>query len=359
MPIKLALICLSLAACGRTAGPAEQGAAETRVAAPDARATAGETTAPDLPATTPTRTPGTYTNPVFDRDFPDPDVLFVSGVYYAYATNSGSTNIQAARSEDLVHWEMIGEALPQLPDWAVQDFGWAWAPEVTTDAGGEVYLMYYTARFAIKQGGTQCIGLATSASPEGPFAPQEDEPFICQTGEGGSIDAASFVDEDGARYLLWKNDGNSGGGATWIYIQETSADGLTLQGEPARLLTADQPWEGGLVEGPSLWKQGEKYYLLYSANTFNSPDYAVGYAVADHPLGPYQKAPGPLLETVLPAGIVGPGGQDIVLDREGETWLLFHGWTPEGYRSLNLAKLDWEGEALQVTGLSREPQPGP
>jgi beta-xylosidase len=350
-------LALLLAACNGTAGQPGQEPPASPSAAATPQATAGAVPAPDL--ATPSLPPGTYTNPVLDRDFPDPDVLPVGGNYYAYATNSGAANIQAARSPDLVHWEMVGEALPQLPDWAVQDFGWVWAPEVTAGAGGEEYLMYFTARFAIGQGGVQCIGLATSDSPAGPFQPLGEEPFICQTGEGGSIDAASFVDEGGARYLLWKNDGNSRGGQTWIYLQEVSADGRTLQGEPTRLVTADRPWEGGLVEGPTLWRQDGKYYLFYSANTFNSPDYAVGYAVAEDPRGPYEKAPEPLLKTVLPAGIVGPGGQDIVLDAEGETWLLFHGWTPEGYRSLNLAKLDWEGAVPRVAGLSRAPQPGP
>jgi arabinan endo-1,5-alpha-L-arabinosidase len=67
----------------------------------------------------------TFSNPVLDRDFPDPDVLNVDGTYYAFATNSGSSNIQAAESTDLVHWTMLPDALPQLPAWAVQDFGWA------------------------------------------------------------------------------------------------------------------------------------------------------------------------------------------------------------------------------------------
>jgi beta-xylosidase len=296
---------------------------------------------------------------VFDQDFPDPDVLDINGEYYAYSTNSGSINIQVAKSGDLVHWELLGEALPDLPDWAVQDFGWAWAPEVTVNASTHQYLMYYTARFAVGAGGTQCIGLATSDSSKGPFRPEGKQPLVCQTGEGGSIDAASFRDEDGAGYLLWKNDGNSRGGQTWIYIQPLSLDGLALAGEPVQLITADQPWEGGIVEGPALWKQAGRYYLFYSANRFNDPDYAVGYAVANNPLGPYQKAKGPLLKTDLKSGIVGPGGQDIVLSSNGETWILFHDFTPEGYRSLNLARLEWEDNVLKVVGLGREPQPAP
>jgi beta-xylosidase len=52
-----------------------------------------------------------YSNPVFDRDFPDPDVLVLDGVYYAYATNTRGFNIQVARSHDLVSWELLGAHL--------------------------------------------------------------------------------------------------------------------------------------------------------------------------------------------------------------------------------------------------------
>lgn len=160
-------------------------------------------------------------------------------MYYAFSTNSGETNIQVIRSPDLVPWEVLGDALPKLPAWAVQDFSWAWAPDVSKVGGRNV--IYFTVRFAIQKGGTQCIGVATSDRPQGPYAPYGDKPLICQVSEGGSIDPASFVEEDGSRYLLWKHDGNSGRGQTFI--------------------------------------------LFYSANDYASPRYAVGLATSDALLG--------------------------------------------------------------------------
>jgi len=89
----------------------------------------------------------TYTNPILDCDFPDPAVIKAGdGYYYAYATQSLRegrwVNIQVARSPDLIHWEHLGEALPEKPAWAqhTQDF---WAPYVLYD--GARYLMYYSA----------------------------------------------------------------------------------------------------------------------------------------------------------------------------------------------------------------------
>jgi beta-xylosidase len=121
------------------------------------------------------------------------------------------------------------------------------------------------------------------------------------------------------------------------------------------LLSVDQVWEGLLVEAPTLWLQDGKYYLFYSANAFNDRRYAVGYAVADSILGPYVKAEGPFLATDLAAGLVGPGGQDIVIGPRGDSWMLFHGWAPDAYRRLYLAPLTWES-GVPVLGLrGRDP----
>lgn len=307
------------------------------------------------PTTTPS--PDLFRNPVLDRDFPDPDVLLVDDVYYAYATNSDGVNIQAARSEDLIDWEYLGEVLPELPEWAVQEFGWAWAPDVSLI--NETYVMYFTARFAVDEGGSQCIGVATSDSPEGPFEPQGNEPVICQLNFGGSIDPQIFTLPNEVYYVLWKSDANCCGGQTWIYIQQLSSDGLTLEGEPTRLITADKVWEGILVEAPTLWRHDDQYFLFYSANIYTSPDYAIGYAVSDNLFGPYVKPTSkPFLETRIRDGIVSPGGQDIVTDADGDTWLVYHTWSGGGYRPMNLIALNWE-DGEPVVSPSREPQAVP
>lgn len=289
-------------------------------------------------------------NPVLDRDFADLDTIKVGSTYYAYATNAASMNILAATSADLRSWTFLGNVLPRAPRWASQSFGYNWAPEVSQF--GDTYVMYFAARLPLGSGGIQCIALAISDRPEGPFTPTDrsnKEPFICQQAEGGSIDPAVSRDDDGQAYLLWKNDGNSQDGQTWIYIQRLAADGMSLQGQPVRLITASGRWEGAVVEAPTLWKHEGKYYLFYSANDYQARDYGVGYAVADHVEGPYVKAAlNPILKTSIPAGVVGPGGQDIVLGPDGQTYLLFHAWRPQGYRGLDLAPLVWENGAPAV-----------
>jgi beta-xylosidase len=220
--------------------------------------------------------------------------------------------------------------------------------------------MYFTARDAASD--KQCIGAATSDKPEGPFQFAGDKPLICQLDQGGSIDPTAFMDEDGSRYVLWKNDGNCCGMKTNIYIQKVSADGLTLEGEPTALIHNDQSWEGQVVEAPTLWKHAGKYYLFYSANNYAGVDYAIGYAVADKISGPYAKpSKQPLFASDMKQGAaLGPGGQDVVLDKDGETWLVYHSWDPTAtYRRMMIDELVWQGDTPVVKGPDKGPQPKP
>ncbi len=43
------------------------------------------------------------------------------------------------------------------------------------------------------------------------------------------------------------------------------------------------------MEGPTVVKLDDLYYLFYSANHFKNIDYAVGYATSTSPYGPWKK----------------------------------------------------------------------
>jgi beta-xylosidase len=191
-------------------------------------------------------------------------------VYYAYATQSGTTQVQTIRSPDLAHWEWVGEALPRLPSWAA--FGYLWGPSVLARPTG--YVLYYATRQAATQ--RQCISLAVSLLPQGPFVDTSDRPFICQLERGGSIDPSPFVDADGAVWLTWKSEGTLAGEPTRVWAQRLSADGRALQGQPSELVHTDQPWELPLVEGPSLSRVGGRYVLAYAGNRWETSGYAIG-----------------------------------------------------------------------------------
>jgi beta-xylosidase len=302
--------------------------------------------------------PPTFQNPVYAQDSPDPQAIEADGVWFLFHTNSRGLNVPVLTSPDLVSWKEAGDALPRLPDWA--DGGKTWAPEAIRLAPDR-FALYYTV--AARKQGRQCVSVAVASAPGGPYTDVSRGPLLCQVAEGGSIDASPFRDTDGRLYLLWKNDGNAVGADTWIYVQPLAADGLSLTGQPVRLLKQTEPWEGKLVEGPFFWRHEGRLFLFFAANAYDSADYAEGYAVCDSPLGPCRKAPeNPILTSKGKAS--GPGHAGMVL-KDGQTWLLYHAWTPgaEGSvlpgRQLWLDRVTWEGGKPRVHGPTGTPQQRP
>ncbi|WP_313662470.1 family 43 glycosylhydrolase [Cellulosimicrobium cellulans] len=298
-------------------------------------------------------------SPVVDANFPDPDILLVDGVYHAYATNHQGQNVQHRTSTDLVTWSAPTDVAPDLGAWVSESCTFApggatdrcvWAPEVSAVEGG--YALYYTARDATSP--RQCLGVALSDTPDGPFVPVGDDPIVCPNGEagtedlGGAIDAATFVDGD-QLYLLWKADGNCCTGKTAIiFAQPLSPDGATLTGPPVELIRVDKAYEGRVVEGPTLLERDGTYYLFYSANDFGGGGYRTSYVTASSLAGPWTKATTELLTSDRFQGDVrGPGGQDIVTAPDGSDAIVFHGWNEAfTYRAMYVADLEWTADGV-------------
>ena len=279
--------------------------------------------------------------PVLPYDFPDPFVVEHDGAYYGYATNGGGGNIQLVRSVDLVTWEWLGNALPALPAWAGP--GRTWAPSVLRR--GNTWVLYYAAHETAS--GDQCITSATAAHPAGPFTDTSGGPFLCQRGEGGSIDPSPFLDVAGHPWLVWKGEGETVGGTASLWSQRLSDDGRQLIGAPSRLLRTDRDWERRTIEGPSMVAGPGGYHLFYSAGSWQTSGYAVGHAVCDSPAGPCTKQGGGSL-LGSSGTVTGPGGQEVLRAADGRLRLVFHAWTGPntGYpnkRGLHVAGLSFNG----------------
>ena len=183
---------------------------------------------------------GDQWTPVYSRDFADPDVMLYQGTYYGYATQSfadaaQTINIQSATSPDGVHWTAGPDAMPTLPSWAQPTTDLAnkdtWAPSVVHNAVDNDFIMYFAATDALSgpADGDQCIGMAVSTSPSGPFVDNSSAPFICQSNYGGSIDPDIFT-EGGVSVLIWKSDGDHIGAPTYIWSQPLSSNLMSLTG---------------------------------------------------------------------------------------------------------------------------------
>jgi hypothetical protein len=252
--------------------------------------------------------------PIYNGDFADPYALYDPNTATVYAYATGTTNGPDAKAAHIpviaitrstgFAGHFLGDALPTLPKWTVS--GFQWAPSVWARPDG-TYVMYYSTPanhplncvFKVTNPGcvttthgpntAMCISRATSTSPSGPFVDDSPAPFICPTQEGGAIDPSIYIRSDGTPWLLWKSDGDCCNEPTYIYSQQLASDGLSTVGPPHLLIGATQAWEGGLVEAPSMIKEGTIYWLFYSANLWGTPNYSIGIAACTSVTGPCVK----------------------------------------------------------------------
>jgi arabinan endo-1,5-alpha-L-arabinosidase len=138
---------------------------------------------------------------------------------------------------------------------------------------------------------------------------------------------------------------------TPIYAQRLAADGASLIGEPIEVLANDLDWEGHLIEGPWVTRQRGRYWLFYAGNDFCTPNYGIGVAVADHPLGPYVKQPEPLLRSTQ--SWWAPGHASVAPGADGEPQLFFHAYFPgtggyNEFRALLTTRLRFSDRGVEL-----------
>jgi xylan 1,4-beta-xylosidase len=169
----------------------------------------------------------------------------------------------------------------------------------------------------------------------------------------GWIDPDLFIDRDGKAYLYVSIDSPQ----HRIAAIPMTPDLLHRAGATKPLFGVSQSWENGntfaTVEGPFLIRRGNLYYMFYSGDDYNS-NYAMGYATAPSPLGPFTKYRGnPILRGTR--HVKGPGGGSIVQGPDGHLWLVYHGWPGrEGYenggvRDMWIDPLVWHGSTVSVS----------
>lgn len=246
----------------------------------------------------------------------DPTVFCDNGTYYLYGTSPVSDNgFWVYTSTDLQHWSGPAGAVDGYAlrgnTYGTQGF---WAPQVFKKDGR--YAMAYTAN--------EQIAIAWADSPLGPFVQDEPAMIPANTKE---IDPFVFHDDDGKTYMYHVRliGGNR------IYVAEMNDDLRSMKEETARECIAvnDKGWENtaegkwGVSEGPTVVKLDGTYYMFYSCNDFRSIDYAMGYATAKSPLGPWKKHKKPIVSRHL-TGENGTGHGDLFRDGDGRWMYVLH-----------------------------------
>ena len=223
--------------------------------------------------------------PLLAGEWPDPSVLRVGNEHVAVTTTDDWAPIfRVARSSNLRDWRLTGAVFQTRPRWARSDF---WAPELARIGGR--YAVFYSALPHRRRRSWMCLGVATAATPDGPWR-DAGRPLRCS--RYGSIDPHPVRDERGRLYLLFKEDGNQFERPTPILAQRLREDGRKLLGRPRELFRADRRWEGTVVEAPQVVRSRGWFHLLYAGNFCCSRDVRLrrGRGAVAPPAGPVAQA---------------------------------------------------------------------
>ena len=248
----------------------------------------------------------------------DPAIYNENGIYYLYGTVGGNPNegFKGYTSTNLKKWKKAeninnGYALKKGDVYGTANF---WAPQIFVDHN--IFYMTYVAN--------ENIAIATATTAAGPFTqniPKQLDAPVRQ------IDPFIFIDDDGKKYLYHVRliNGNK------IFVAQMKDDLSAIVPETLKeCIIATHAWENTahanwpVTEGPSILKHKGIYYLFYTANDFRNPDYAVGYATSNTPLGPWIKYAGNPILSKKTIGVNGTGHGDFVKDERDRLWYVFH-----------------------------------
>lgn len=291
---------------------------------------------------------GTYTNPVINADYSDPDVCVgPSGEdYYLTASSFQCTpGLPILHSRDLVNWQIVGYALKSLYEGekTLEEYfstprhgAGVWAPSIRYH-NGEYYIYW----------GDPDFGVFMVKTKGGDPAGEWEKP-VCIIKGAGIIDTTPLWDDDGRCYMVcgWANSRSKF--ASVISVIELSSDGTRAIGQPTIVFDGNGT-ENRTCEGPKFYKRDGWYWIMCPAGGVTN-----GFQLAmrsKSPYGPYEH------KVVLAQGktaINGPHQGAWVHTKYGEDWFLhFQHKAPYG-RVLHLQPVDWSS-GWPVMGKKGEP----
>ena len=281
---------------------------------------------------------GTYTNPVINADYSDPDVCVAGEDYYLTASSFNCIpGLPILHSKDLVNWEIVGHAVKELEP--KQEFdrpshgNGIWAPSIRYH-NGEFYIYWGDPDYG--------VFMVKTKDPAGEWSKP-----LCVIPGKGLIDTTPLWDDDGRCYLVNAYANSRSRFASVIAIRELSADGTKPIGNPVIIYDGNGT-ESRTCEGPKIYKRDGWYWVMFPA-----AGVPTGFQVAmrsKSPFGPYES------KVVLAQGktkINGPHQGAWVHTKFGEDWFL-HFQDKEAYgRVVHLQPVTWK-DNWPVMGVDKD-----
>lgn len=284
-------------------------------------------------------------NPVFPGWYADPEGAVFNQQYWIYPTCSAPYKQQvlfdAFSSPDLIHWTKHPAILDtQRVKWAYMAM---WAPAIVYK--DKKYFLFFGAN-DMQQDGAGGIGVAVADNPEGPFTDHLGRPLISEIRNGAQpIDQFVFRDKDGQYYIYY-------GGWGHCNVARLNNDFTALEpfadGNIYKEITPK-----GYVEGPFMFIRNHKYYFMWSEGGWGGPDYRVAYAIADSPLGPFERI-GTILQQDTTVATSAGHHSVIQVPGTGEWYIVYHrrplGETDRNHRvvCVDIMQFDAEGKIIPV-----------
>ena len=249
---------------------------------------------------------GTYTNPILNADYSDPDVIAVGDDYYLTASSFNCIpGLPILHSRDLVNWRIVGHAVKRLAPAELFDKPnhgkGIWAPAIRHH-DGEFYIYWGDPDHG--------VFMVKTKDPAGDWS----EP-ICVIEGRGMIDTCPLWDDDGRCYLVNGWAGSRAGFNSVLTVRELSADGTRAISDP--VIVFDGGSENHTTEGPKLYKRDGWYWIMCPAGGV-----AMGWQLAmrsKSPYGPYE------WKRVMAQGatsVNGPHQGGWVHTSQGEDWFM-------------------------------------
>ncbi|MCG8527003.1 MAG: glycoside hydrolase family 43 protein [Opitutales bacterium] len=250
----------------------------------------------------------------------DPTIYKYEGDYYLFGTETPpQVGFRIYSSDNLEDWYVPETAYEggYVLKKETQTYGSRgfWAPQI----------FEYKGKTGIAYTANERIAIAFAESPLGPFLQQDVRSL---NNDLLQIDPFLFFEEDGKIYLyhVRLRKGNH------IYVaeMEENLSGINKETLTHCISAEKNTWEDTqtypsvpVIEGPTLIKHKGIYYLFYSANHFMSADYAVGYATAPSPTGPWTRYEGNPIIHREHLDINGTGHGDVLIDGD-DMYYVFH-----------------------------------